>query len=235
MKKLSAIIIALILLTACASAALEPTAETTSGVQELGVLHVDPPEGLDTAETVEFVENYVSIVIPLPDGWEYKVNEHEGEPAGGQGITIFKGGDESRTAHIQFTENFAVCGTGLSTAEADFPSGEKATIGYYDGGKDWSFITFNDTAGEYVVTNTNFTGEDALEALEIIGQANVGGDWLTESQAKAIALDGQPEYDYDYVRTHFDTESGVWTVSMRNNPAEEAEAVVKIDVDGNIL
>ena len=233
MKKLSAIIVALILLTACASAAPEPTAETTSGVRELGVLQVDPPEGLDTAETVEFVENYVSIVIPLPDGWEYKVNEHEGEPAGGQGITIFKGGDESRTAHIQFTENFAVCGTGLSTAEADFPSGDKASIMYFDGGKDWSYVTFYDTAGEYVAKNNGLTGEDAMEALEIIGQANVGGDWLTQSQAKAIALDGQSEYDCDYVRAHFDTESGIWTVTMRNNPEEET--VVKIDVDGNIL
>ena len=231
MKKMFAIIIALVLLTACNYD--EPASPPVETGEERTIQHVNTPEGLETARIVEFEEDYVSIAVPLPDGWDYKINEHEGEPAGGQGITIFKSGDESRTAHIQYTDSFGVCGTGLETAEADFPSGEKATIGYYDGSKDWSFITFNDTAGEYVVTNTNFTGKDALEALEIIGQVKVGGDWLTESQARAIATEGQPEYDY--VRADFDTETGVWTVSMRNDPAEEAQTVVKIDIDGNIL
>lgn len=233
MKKLFVVIVALVLLTACATAPTEPTTEKTSGVEKLGEQRVDPPQELDTAETVEFVENYISIVLPLPDGWEYTVNEHEGESADGLGITIFKSGDASRNARLFFYQNFAVCGTGLSTAEADFPSGDKARIMYFDGGKDWSYVTFYDTAGEYVAENNGLTGEDAMEALEIIGQADVGGDWLTESQAKAIALDGQPEYDCDYVRAHFDTESGVWTVTMRNNPEEET--VVKIDVDGNVL
>ena len=230
MKKLITSAAALALAAILAGCASNPPAgepSPTPAPKEKTVETVEPVDESEVTQTAEYTEEYVSISVPLPDGWEFETVT-DGHYSDGRGITFRKVGDTEHSFSILYLDSFGVCGTGLEERSADFSSGEKATVGCYSE-QTWDFVYFYDAPGQYWAFNENgLVGEDAETALEIIGGAKVGGDMTTRLEAIEIACGGEPD-DNAYAR--FDSEAGTWTVTLRDRD----ETTVTLDAYGNIL
>lgn len=60
-----------------------------------------------------------------------------------------------------YNEQFSVCGTGRSSENITLNNGKKATVGYYDGNKNWSDISFYNMNKNIAVMNYNLINADA--------------------------------------------------------------------------
>ena len=63
--------------------------------------------------------------------------------------------------------------TGRTIENITLNNGNKATIGYYDGNKNWSDISFYDTNEYIAVMNHGLVDADANEAVELIKTINI--------------------------------------------------------------
>ncbi len=153
----------------------ESTAAEISAAAEPSDSPDVPPDEPDeiTEENLAVAElGDIFISLPMPEGWEWEeINDDNG---GSFGICFWKSGDRSQYAEVKYWESFGVCGTGLTEEKVDFPSGSSAWIGYYDGGSDWSFVSFCDDHKGFAAINSGLCGEKALTALDMLGRAEIG-------------------------------------------------------------
>lgn len=91
--------------------------------------------------------------LAIPGDWEYTLEPGEDNslmialhPAGAVGAL-----------KIGYMPYFGVCGTGLTEKQTTI-AGMEANVGYYDGGKDWTFITFRVDGETYVVLKDSVGG-----------------------------------------------------------------------------
>lgn len=87
-----------------------------------------------------------NISLSLPAGWGYELTSAD---EGSYGIAFCPGGDDGMI-RVCCQPGFGVCGTGLKTKDTTI-AGRKANMGFYDGSRIWSFITFPGT--DYVILN----------------------------------------------------------------------------------
>ncbi len=149
--------------------------------------------------------------LEIPDTWTYEVKESDDEC-----YIRFRPEDEYEGwVVLQCTPSqFAVCGTGLSSAETEI-NGYKAYIGIYDNNKEFSFIRFDDVAGEYVVRNmqnTDWFSAYEKEIMSILDTVILSPDQMSIDEISKKLDKAVSGYDTKYI--WFDCFEGVWHVDV---------------------
>jgi len=104
------------------------------------------------------------VSIPILSGWEYKVEEYSTDGMS-YGVS-FRPAGEDGWIDFHYWPLFGVCGTGLETKE--FGNG---SMGTYDGGAVWNFISYPASKGNFVATTQGVNswwsryGETAMEII----------------------------------------------------------------------
>ena len=126
---------------------------------------------------VRYAEHGVHITLQLPESWSYAVTSIDAEePDAGiaGGITFWPlGREEGKLFFGYYPDHFAVCGTGLETKE-QILAGRKATVGTYDGGELWSFISFGEYFAVWGQGHEAWWAEYGDTAMEILNSAEFG-------------------------------------------------------------
>ena len=107
------------------------------------------------------------ISIPFLSGWEYMIEEYSADGMS-YGVS-FRPSGEDGWIDFHYWPTFGVCGTGLETRE--FGNG---TMGTYDGGKIWNYISFPASTGSFVATTHGVAdwwdsyGDKAMEIITAV-------------------------------------------------------------------
>ena len=121
---------------------------------------------VDAADTsnVSYEHGGFGVSVPLLSGWEYKVEEYSADGMS-YGVS-FRPAGEDGWIDFQYWPTFGVCGTGLSMKE--FGNG---SMGTYDGGAIWNFISYPASKGNFVATTQGVNswwsryGETTMEII----------------------------------------------------------------------
>lgn len=96
-------------------------------------------------DNVAYGHGGFGVSVPLLSGWEYKIEECSTDGMS-YGVS-FRPAGENGWVDFHYWPTFGVCGTGLETKE--FGNG---TMGTYDGGKIWNYISYPASKGNFVAT-----------------------------------------------------------------------------------
>lgn len=124
---------------------------------------------------IEYSTENASLSLDLLEGWEYKINEPEGEYEDFS-IDIWPAGRAEGKLTLQYCPNFGVCGTGLTTKQIILGAYE-AYEGTYDNDKVWSFISL--TNMDFSILNSGDEvwwseyGDEAMYMLQTISVGKV--------------------------------------------------------------
>ena len=134
---------------------------------------------MQSAETIEYRQDHVSICLDIPEGWEYTFLDQDASEEGGAcGICFWPAGKQNEgTMELVYMPQFGVCGTGLTEEEVEFANGLKGRKGTYDNDPVWSFIVFYDTPDSYVAIRNGEAAwwpEYGEEAMAILSTARLG-------------------------------------------------------------
>lgn len=229
MKKFTAILLAMLMLTAlCSCTQVQPRqAEPTAPAEQI------------TGETASVRSGYAAMSIVVPDEWTWESFDDDNN----FGIRLIPKAQPEIHYDLAYHRNvFGVCGTGLEERDVFFSgSGLEGRAGYFDGADNWSFISFTNAAGSYALTVSRFSSDELsddeydaavseyngkVEALLNTASLGVGG--LSEREAVLIALDGE-DPDNEYGR--FDYVTGWWTVDI----GDEDERTVYVSPAGEVF
>lgn len=95
------------------------------------------------AETVTASGTAGTLRVQVPDGWKYEVCP-EGTLDGSEtdfGVKIWPGSGSDSCVQLYWSDSFGVCGTGLKEETLTLAGGS-VSAGYYDGDKNWTFLSF---------------------------------------------------------------------------------------------
>ncbi len=186
--------------------------------------------------TVREAGSYSNITLTIPHDWEYEV---EREDNGNEYCIAFwpEGQTEGKIKMWYYTA-FGVCGTGLEQEEISVGN-YKAWKGTYDGKSVWDFISFRGMAGSYVAMNEGaekWWNEYGDEAMQILSTVKISEDVITEEQAIEIAKK-QKDVEYDDVSARFDTNEGIWTVTLSYKKSSDSDGAhsYQITHEGKVL
>lgn len=98
---------------------------------------------LRAGETVNYMDENVSMSLQIPDGWSYEINEcGDGVYGYGCGICFWPEEYSEGKIYLRYFEGgFGVCGTGLEQKDTMI-AGREASIGIYENSGMWDFISF---------------------------------------------------------------------------------------------
>lgn len=157
------------------------------------------------------VDGYLCVGIDLPEGWECQELNADGE----FGFYFHPEGVTGGVKLYHANNGFAACGTDVEIIEAELANGHTMFRWYYGGSKVWPHATF-DAPGCYVaVTDQVETWWEDYEdqVMEIISNAALGMEVISEEQAIAIALDAYGLKGQHPIAS-FDPMTGLWRVSF---------------------
>lgn len=95
------------------------------------------------AETVTASGTAGTLRVQVPNGWKYEVCP-EGTLDDSEacfGVKIWPDSGSDSCVQLYWSDSFGVCGTGLKE-EALTLAGDSVSAGYYDGNKNWTFLSF---------------------------------------------------------------------------------------------
>ena len=81
--------------------------------------------------------------VQVPDGWKYEVCP-EGTLDGSEtdfGVKLWPASGSNSCVQLYWSDSFGVCGTGLKEETLTL-AGDSVSAGYYDGDKNWTFLSF---------------------------------------------------------------------------------------------
>lgn len=136
-----------VLASACGSIPGSETSEVTEKNVDYNKLSAESTEmGMKNEESGEVISQsgpYGRIWVTLPAGWKYDLCPVDDEKLfmGDYGIHIYPETVTDGFVEIAYAPSFGVCGTGLKEEQMTI-AGDTANVGYYDGSKIWSFVSF---------------------------------------------------------------------------------------------
>lgn len=95
------------------------------------------------AETVTASGTAGTLRVQVPDGWKYEVCP-EGTLDDSDacfGVKIWPDSGSDSCVQLYWSDSFGVCGTGLKEETLTL-AGDSVSAGYYDGNKNWTFLSF---------------------------------------------------------------------------------------------
>lgn len=114
------------------------------------------------------IEN-LKIELTIPNDWNYEeMQKNEENDFYKYALKLYKNNSEQYAVLYLYNNPFGVCGTARTVEDITLNNGKEATIGYYDGSKIWSDISFYNTNKNIAVINYNLTESESQEVIEII-------------------------------------------------------------------
>ena len=116
----------------------------------------------------------IKLELNIPNEWNYEeISQNEENNFYKYALKLYKN-NENQYAMLYFYNNpFGVCGTGRTSKNISLNNGKEATIGYYDGNKNWSDISFYNINKNIAVINYGLIDEDADEVIQFIKTINI--------------------------------------------------------------
>lgn len=127
------------------------------------------------AETVTVSGTAGTLRVQVPDGWKHEICP-EGTLDGSEtdfGIKIRPDSGSDSEITLYWSDSFGVCGTGLKEETLTL-AGDSVSAGYYDGDKNWTFLSFHGkNSGIVAWTDPNAPwfaaqGEQVLAMLDTV-------------------------------------------------------------------
>lgn len=213
---------------------IEPEAGTEIGKESDITVFVDGVDPLTQPELVRFGRGYANISLTIPHGWEYETGDWT--DSGEFGISFWPSGRSEGKIRVCYHDFFGVCGTGLKSEKIKLGNYEAWNY-TYDGHKIWSFIKLIGTPGYYVIDNEDagqWWDEYGGEAMRILNTLVVGDGIIHEAEAVAIAKD-LATVEYNHVSTSYNSETGLWTVSLYKEYTAGGDQVITITCEGKVI
>ena len=123
------------------------------------------------AETVTVSGTAGTLRVQVPDGWKYEICP-EGTLDGAEtdfGIKIRPDSGSDSEITLYWSDSFGVCGTGLKEETLTL-AGDSVSAGYYDGDKNWTFLSFQ--------------GKNS----GIVALADPNADWFADKGDQLLAM-----------------------------------------------
>ena len=116
----------------------------------------------------------IKLELNIPNNWNYEeIPQNEENDFYKYALKLYKN-NENQYAMLYFYNNpFGVCGTVRTSKNIILNNGKEATIGYYDGNKNWADISFYNINKNIAVMNYGLIDEDADEAIQFIKTINI--------------------------------------------------------------
>ena len=215
---------------------IEPEKDITVASESDIVVYLDGVNPKTQPTTVYESGNFSNISLTIPHDWEYETEK--GNSNGEYCIAFWPEDQTEGKLKLWYYTAFGVCGTGLE--EKEITVGDyKAWQGTYDNKKVWDFISFRGMPGSYVVMNEGadkWWSQYGDEAMDILSTAKIAENIINEEQAIELAKK-QTKADYDEVSARFDTEKGIWTVTLSFKKASNGDGVhsYRITHEGKVL
>lgn len=129
---------------------------------------------LNENENYSKVIDNIKLELSIPNDWKYKEIPKDGKNDFYKyALKLYKN-NENQYAMLYFYNNqFGVCGTGRTSKNISLNNGKEATIGYYDGNKNWSDISFYNMNKNVALMNYGLINADAEEVTEFIKTINI--------------------------------------------------------------
>lgn len=175
--------------------------------------------------------DFSNITLSLPYNWDFETERTDDR---NYAVYIWPKERKRGKLKIMVTEQFGVCGTGLT--EEIITLGEyKACKGAY---KDsWDFISYLDTPCSYVVLNEDadeWWNEYGEEAMLILSTAKIADGMLFRDEAIALAKKAVT-VEYDEVIANFDMQEGNWVVTFYKENTAGGDQTVTLTYEGKII
>ena len=127
----------------------------------------------NTEKYSKTIEN-LKIELTIPNEWNYEeMAKNEENDFYKYALKLYKNNSEQYAVLYLYNDQFGVCGTARTEEDITLNNGKEATIGYYDGSKIWSDISFYNTNKSIAVINYNLTDSEAAEVIELIKTINI--------------------------------------------------------------
>lgn len=135
----------------------------------------------DTQNYSKVLDN-IKIELNIPSDWRYEeMQKNKENDFYKYALKFYKNSEEQYAVLYFYNNQFGVCGTGRTTENITLNNGEQATIGYYDGNKKWSDISFYNMNKNIAVLNYGLIDAESDEVIEFIKTINI-----TENKDKEI-------------------------------------------------
>lgn len=132
------------------------------------------PVATESYEKYSKIIDNVKLELNIPNEWKYKeVEKDEKNDFYKYALKIYKNNEEQYAMLYFYNNPFGVCGTERTSENIILNNGKEATIGYYDGNKNWTDISFYNINKNIAVINYGLIDEDANEAIQFIKTINI--------------------------------------------------------------
>ena len=116
----------------------------------------------------------IKLELNIPNSWNYEETiQNEENDFYKYALKLYKNNENQYAMLYFYNDIFGVCGTGRTSKNIILNNGEEATVGYYDGNKNWADISFYDINKNIAVINYGLIDEDADEAIQFIKTINI--------------------------------------------------------------
>lgn len=126
------------------------------------------------AQSYSKVIDNITIELNVPSEWKYEeMQKNKENDFYKYALKIYKNSEEQYAMLYFYNNQFGVCGTGRTSKNITLNNGKDATIGYYDGNKNWSDISFHNINRNIAVLNHGLINAESDEAIEFIKTINI--------------------------------------------------------------
>lgn len=196
---------------------------------------VDGVDPLTRPKLVQFGRGYANVSLSVSHGWEYDTEVWT--DSGDFSVSFWPAGRPEGKIRVRFYgSRFGVCGTGLEQEKIKL-GGYDAWKSTYDNHKVWDFISLIGTPGCYVIENKGggwWWDEYGDEAMRILDTLVVGDGFIGEAEAAAIAKE-EATVKYNYTSASYDSENGLWTVTLGKEYTVGGDQTVTITCEGKVV
>ena len=138
------------------------------------------PSPVETVDNQKDGRNYyreidnIKLELNIPNNWNYEeIPQNEENDFYKYALKLYKNNENQYAMLYFYNVPFGVCGTGRTSKNIILNNGKEATVGYYDGNKNWADISFYNTNKNIAVMNYGLIDEDADEAIQFIKTINI--------------------------------------------------------------
>ena len=157
----------------------------------------------------------IKIDLNIPSGWNYEEVQENKDDNCKFALNFYKGSKDKNAKLCFYNDMFAVCGTGLTNEKMTLNNGKEASIGYYDGKEDWSFILFYDLNRNIAFINNGLDSSEAKEVLDF---------------AKTININNEQSKDEHYFYGKVIESNASYIIVEPNEDEEERKSADKISI-----
>ena len=135
---------------------------------------------VETVDNQKDEKNYykeidnIKLELNIPNNWNYEeIPQNEENNFYKYALKLYKNNENQYAMLYFYNDPFGVCGTGRTSKNIILNNGKEATVGYYDGNKNWADISFYDINKNIAVINYGLIDENADEAIQFIKTINI--------------------------------------------------------------